>query len=59
MKAQWKQPTRIGLAEKLKKVTEKLREVLPQVAEAQAKAVEGMARAAILASQQNEEESDA
>ena len=56
--AEWKQPTTIGLADKLKEVTEKLREVLPQIVEAQAKAVEGMAKTAILAKQPQEENFD-
>ena len=59
MKAKWRQPTTLGLAERLKEVNEKLREVLPQIVEAQAKAVEGMAKTAILAKQPQEEKSDA
>ena len=58
MKAQWKKPSTIGLAEKLREVTEKLNEVLPQIVEAQAKAVEGMARTAILANQSPKEDAD-
>jgi len=58
MKAQWKKPTTIGLAEKLREVTAKLNEILPQIVEAQAKAVEGMAKTAILAKQPTEEDAD-
>ena len=58
MKAQWKKPTTIGLAEKLREVTAKLNEVLPQIVEAQTKAVEGMAKTAILANQPPEEDAD-
>ena len=47
MKAKWRQPTTLGLAERLKEVNEKLREVLPQIIEAQAKALEGIAQTAI------------
>ena len=56
--AQWKKPSTIGLAEKLREVTAKLNEVLPQIVEAQAKAVEGMAKTAILAKQPSEEDTD-
>ena len=58
MTAHWKKPTTIGLAEKLREVTAKLNEVLPQIVEAQAKAVEGMAKTAILANQPPEEDID-
>ncbi len=56
MTVKWRKPTSIGLAERLREVTERLNAVLPQIVEAQAKAVEGMAKTAILANQPPEEE---
>ena len=58
MTAHWKKPSTIGLAEKLREVTAKLNEVLPQIVEAQAKAVEGMAKTAIMAKQSPKEDVD-
>ncbi len=59
MKANWKQPKTIGLAERLREVTERLSAILPQIVEAQAKAVEGMAKTAIAINQKPKEEPDA
>jgi hypothetical protein len=59
MKAKWTQPKTIGLAERLREVTERLNAILPQIVEAQAKAVEGMAKTAIAANQKSKEEPDA
>jgi len=45
----WKQPTTLGLAEKLKELNARLREVLPMLVEAQGKAVKRMAETAVAA----------
>ena len=46
---QWKQPTTLGLAEKLKELNARLREVLPMLVEAQSEAVKRMAETAVAA----------
>ncbi len=47
--AQWKQPTTLGLAEKLKELNARLREVLPLLVQAQGEAVKRMAETAVVA----------
>ncbi len=49
MTAQWKQPTTLGLAEKLKELNIRLREALPMLVEAQGEAVKRMAETAVVA----------
>ena len=49
MSAQWKQPTALGLTKKLQEVSQGLQEALPLLVEAHVKAVEGMARTAVVA----------
>ena len=49
MSAQWKKPTTLGLTEKLREVSQRLHEALPLVVEAHVKAVEGMAKTAVVA----------
>ena len=46
---QWKQPTTLGLTEKLKELNARLREVLPMLVEAQGEAVKRMAETAVAA----------
>ena len=53
---QWKQPTTLGLAEKLKELNARLREVLPMLVEAQGEAVKRMAETAVAAQPQQVEE---
>ncbi len=52
MNAKWKQPTTLGLAEKLKEVNARLREIIPMLVEAQGEAVKRMAQTAIAAQPQ-------
>ncbi len=52
MNAQRKQPTTLGLAEKLKEVNARLREIIPMLVEAQGEAVKRMAQTAIAAQPQ-------
>ena len=55
MNAQWRQPTTLGLAEKLKEVNTRLREIIPMLVEAQGEAVKRMAETAIAAQPKPEE----
>ena len=50
--ADWKKPTTLGLAEKLRQVNTQLRDLIPKLAEAQCEAVKRMAETAIAAQPQ-------
>ena len=47
--ADWKKPTTLGLAEKLRQVNAQLRDLIPKLAEAQCEAVKLLAETAIAA----------
>ena len=48
MTAQWKQPTTLGLAEKLKELNRQLQEILPMLEHVQGEAIQRMAETACM-----------
>jgi len=49
MTANWRKPTTLGLAEKLRELNTRLREIIPMLVEAQGEAIKRMAETAVAA----------